>query len=208
MPRSIIEKPTNLLSLERFCFEVRTSLQALSDEEADAFTDIIGDAVAAVQIDANLPILPTLSKVVLEIRDRDGVINYTEDPYCLNFTGTTSPSAAVFYTDTIGDFRARVFTQPLAITILNEPIQDNAAKGRLTAKAETSLNTYYQINYRRGVFTDHNSVGDLRSLAILRARAIFDGTVSVPERSRSAYERILERVRFEGILPATLENVS
>ena len=207
MARTIIETATDLLSLSRFVFEIRAPFEALSDEETKAFNGIIADAVDAVRTDANLPVLPQRARVILEIRNNDGVLNYEDDPFCLAFDGLTSRTTAVFFASARSDLRSFVFTEPLPITILNEPISDEGIEGRLTAKAAMALNNYYQVSYRRGIFADSNVVGDLRSLAILRARAIFDGTVSVPDRSRSAYERILERVRYEGILPQSFETV-
>ena len=204
MPREIIQRATDLLTLERLTFELRLPPESLDDSERDALTDIITDAVDAVRVDSNVPVLPEMASVILELWRTDGVLNYTGDPYAFRFFDndplrTASSQERAF---------AGVYDQPVPFTPANQPSDDTAPVGALTGFIPGSdYRGYKKLYYWRGLLTTSKIRGDLRSMSILRARAIFDGVVSVPERSRSAYERLLERVRFEGLLPESFESL-
>lgn len=200
MPKQIINQPTDLLSLDRLKFELRIPADSLDSAETAALNDIIIDAVDAVRLDSNIPILPEMAAYTTELRGTD-VFSYTADPFALNFDG----SAPVHTATTDTKRKAGIFDKSINFTAANEPVRDNSPIGFLSGYTDVNFNGVYQFTYRRGLFADAKAKGDLRSMAVLRARAIFDGVVSAPERSRSAYERLLERVRYEGLLPADLE---
>ena len=200
MPRSIIETATDLLSMDRLQFELRIPADSLDTAETAAFNDIITDAVDAVRIDSNIPILPEMAAYVVELRGTD-VFNYSLDPFALNFDGPAP--VHTFSTET--KLKAGLFDKVVNFQAVNQAINDNSPIGKLTGYTDVNFNGIYRFTYRRGLIAEAKVIGDLRSMAVLRARAIFDGVVSAPERSRSAYERLLERVRYEGLLPDGLE---
>ena len=197
--RDIILQPTDLLSLERMLFELRIPNDTLDQSETDAINDIIKDATDAVITDTNIPILPENASLVVENSYSYRTLKYTKDPYALNFLKTGHP---IRFPTTENNRDADIFDGVLNdFEITNETINDTDKIGILSGYSDTGFNGYFQIIYRRGLLTENNKIGDLRSMVILRARGIFDGVVSVPEKKRSAYERLLERTRFEGLLP-------
>lgn len=199
MPRKILESPTDLLTLDRLQFELRIPPDSLDQAETDALGDIIADAVDAVRLDANVPILPEMAAVELRFRSGSGALVYN-DTYALDFDSTNP----VAYATTDDNEAAGYFDQQLAdFTPQNQPINEGSPVGFLSGFSAGGFEGRYtyQILYRRGLFADSKLRGDLRSMAVLRARAIFDGVVSAPEKGRSAYERLLDRTRFEGVLP-------
>lgn len=201
--RNIIRNPTDLLSFERMLFELRIPNNTLDQSETDAINDIIKDAVDAVSVDTNIPILPENASVIIEFYNRYGVLKYDKDPFVLNFIRESHP---IKYATTEQKLNANIFDGNIEFNLGNEPINEDSLIGFLSGfQTATDFNGTYQINYIRGLISDNNKIGDLRSMTILRARGIFDGVVSVPEKKRSAYERLLERTRFEGLLPDGFE---
>ena len=208
MPKNIIEQPEDLLPLDRLLFELRYPADSVSDTEADSLRDIIKDAVGAVAYDASVPILPEIASVAYSKRVvNSGFISYGTDPFALNFISTRHPVA---YATSTAEADAGVYENILNIEAVNEPINEPASVGVLSAKVQGGLPSnaqFIQITYRRGLFADSDRVSELRTLAILKARSIYDGVVSVPDHSRSAYERVLAKARYEGALPLSFNRL-
>ena len=211
MPRNIIEAATELLPLDRMLFELRIPPDNTDPSESSSIESIIVDAVGAVAADTEIPIMPETASVVLypsSIGIARNYIIYESDPFALNFIKTRHP---VNYATTREQSLAGVYSGQLQVTPTNEPIDDNATSGLLSASIEGSLPAnarFIQLTYKRGLFADSHKISELRTMSILKARSIFDGTISVPDKSRSAYERLLEKVRFEGILPMSFNRIA
>lgn len=203
MPRQIVNQPSDILELNRFLFEIRLSPETVSESETASFTQIIDDAALAVGADANVPIVPETASVVLSYRDAvlRNYISYFSDLFALDFIKNRNP---IHYATNREAVAAGVFADALVVTPANEPVNDEASVGVLSARIDGGLPSNavaIKIDYRRGLFQDSSRIADLRTLTILKARMIFDGTLSVPDHSRSAYERVLSKVRYEGALP-------
>ena len=206
MPRPIISTADDILTLSRFAFEIRTPLSSLDTEETEAMTSMVEDAVDAVRLDSNIPLLPEYASVLISSRITDYIV-YSDDPFALGFVKSRHPFT---YSETRRQAMAGLFNNNLVTTPTNEPINDDARLGLLSASLDSpkpANASVVRLEYRRGLFEGDARIGDIRSMVILRARAIFDGTVSVPDKSRSAYERLLDRVRFEGLLPQSFERI-
>lgn len=206
MPRSIIETATDLLPLSRLFFEIRLPPDNASENETNSLRGVIEDAVDAVSADSYIPIVPEMASVKLDGR-RSGVINYTDDPFALNFAEINALQSA----SSQNNLRAGLFDTNLEYTPVNQPINDNAPVGEMSAILMQATGPSYanaiKLTYRRGLLLNSKSIGNLRTLAILKARSIWDGTITVPDKTKSAYERVLEKTRFEGILPDTFNRL-
>ena len=205
MPRQIIQRPTDLLPLNRFLFEIRLSRDNVSESETEAFNQVIDDAVEAVASDSNVPITPSTASVVMPRGEAvlGNYISYFSDPFSLNFIRTRHP---VYYATSRNAVIAGVFENQVVLTPTNETINDEDSVGVLSASIDGGIPSNavaLKIEYVRGLVLSSKRIADLRTLSILKARTIFDGTTSVPDHNRSAYERILSKVRYEGVLPET-----
>ena len=207
------ELPESLLTLERIRNELRVPP---GDTEHDDFiTQIVNDMTLSVSGDLNIPVIEQSAFVILDLRgqSKSAPLVYGKpngDPFVTDVTALYAASdngnAIAGYFDRPVKFEARtpVNTENLPSPQVSEIAIISPANGAWPDPPRNLLG----LHYNRGLLTNDTRIGDIRNMIILRVRAVYEGMASVPERRKSAYERILRRNKWKGVLPTSFERLS
>ena len=134
-------------------------------------------------------------------------------------TGAVSGTGTILIEDSfvreVASVAMRLTTNGTYMTVdpdtyrIEQPDNDtDAGQATVFPDDQWPVNFGVSIRYSRGITQNYPDLDAIRSLVILRARSDYDALNALPDESRTAYERLSERMRLPISLPGNARVVA